>query len=104
MGMTKAVIGNKSKKVTIRKCPWDPFNDKEVGETLKAGDPIKVNTDIVVYDWHDRAYYEAWDFYANLTLLGYIAADAVILSRGGASNARRRNAARQYPANDSKTG
>lgn len=78
MRKVKVRIAKKSKLVSIRKCPWDPWADKEITRSdLKPGDPIRIDEDSVVYDWRGAKYYEAFDYYIASNHVGYINAEAV---------------------------
>lgn len=77
MAYRKATVLDLSKKVSLRRCPWDPLADHDVIKQLLPGDTLKVSDDHVVYDWTDNTYYEV---YEGQRIVGYIRSDAVTLS------------------------
>lgn len=76
MAYRQATIANYSKKVSLRRCPWDPIADYDVIKELKPGDKVTISTDHVVYDWVDHRYYEVFE---DKKSIGYIRVDAVTL-------------------------
>lgn len=78
MRKVKAKISKKSKRVSIRKCPWDPWKDQEIVRSdLKPGDPIRIDQDSFVFDWRGGKYYEVYDFYLPNNHVGYINVEAI---------------------------
>lgn len=98
--LLKATIGTRSKKVSIRRCPWDPLVDEEVTKEFKPGDLLEVKIDSPVFDWQDHLFYEAFQYGQPL---GYVRADALIIeSKGGAPNGKR--VRRKYSSNSIPNG
>ena len=64
----------KARSISVRKCPWDPFRDEEVARTFKAGDPITIDDEEIVYDRQNRTFYAAYD---EGGLIGYLRQDAI---------------------------
>lgn len=74
MHLQKATIRDLSKKVSLRRCPWDPLADYDIVKELLPGDKITVSTDHIVYDWTDNSYCEVYD---GRQLIGFIRLDAI---------------------------
>lgn len=100
MNKVRATVASKSKKVSLRKCPWDPFKDMELAKSFKPGEQFRVNTDHKVYDWRGNEFYEVYDLYLTGDLLGYVNVTAIELNRGGTNYGRNSSSNRQHPANN----
>ena len=64
----------KARSISLRKCPWDPLRDMEITRTYKAGDPISIDDEQIVYDWQNHKFYAAYD---EGGLIGYLREDAI---------------------------
>lgn len=76
MTLKKATVLDHSKKISLRKCPWDPLADHDVLKLLRPGDKLTVSIDHMVYDWTDNSYFEV---YESRQIIGYVRTDAVTI-------------------------
>lgn len=70
----RAKLIRNARSINVRKCPWDPLLDQQVSKTFKAGDPIMIDDELIVYDWQGHEFYAAFDEGGPI---GYIRKEAI---------------------------